>query len=318
MKKAKNMKRFISIIFLSMISILSGQEQNGDETFFKEPLNEYGLQRGLCGTSGDFNNGIQFFQDQAGSKFVLKRQPTKEYSIHEVLGARIGQILGESLVNKVIPAPADLATPYGTATLHTHAMGTEVRSSCIRSRVDIKEGIANYENLKSISWNKDLAKIVALNLYLDDRDSHQDNLFFDITSHRFCAIDKGLIFQTSYDCKYANNSEFGLHYILPARYRQGYYRFDQLLASDACDFLEFIKKEELTAGEIQALKEVNTTLQSLIAAYPPAKIHAEWMALAEDLDFKYPDETKENISILVEYNHHENKRLVKLIDKLTQ
>jgi len=320
MKIIKYLKSFVLINSVAITSILCAQQQqqdNSNENFFKEPLTQY-TNCGPENNSGVFNKGIQFFQDQTGSKFVLKHQISKEYSIHEVLGARIGQVLGKNIVNEVIPAPRDLAAPYGMTTLHTHAQGTEVGSSCISGKVGIKEGLANKANLKSISWNKDLAKIVALNLYLDDRDCHQNNLFFDITSHRFCAIDKGLIFETSYDCKHNLNSEHGLHYILPAKYKHDYYYYDQLLASDACDFLENIKKEDLSLEEIRALKRVGKTLNSLMVAYPPTKIHSEWMSIAQDFNFDYSDETKENISILVEYNHHENKRLVKLIDKITK
>jgi hypothetical protein len=324
MKKVKNIKKSIFIVFVSIVGTLSAQEHSNDEPFFKEPLiRDTSISKLLIsaswsfwGNPGGFNCAIDFLKDQTGSQFVVKRQPTKEYSIHEVLGARIGQTLGKNFVNKVIPAPANLVAPYGIATLHTHAIGTETSNYdyALENKINIQNGLASKLNLSSITYNEDLAKLVAFHLYLDDRDCHSNNLFYDFESDHFCAIDKGLIFPTSY---YFAEHQNDLNRVFPMHcVRDG--QSNQLLATSACDFLETVQKDNLSSKEINALKVVSTTLISLMAAYPPAKIHTEWMTLAEDLDFKYSDETKENISILVEYNHHENKRLVKLIDKLTQ
>lgn len=285
-----------------------------NKRFFKAPLTQYTNSSAYWSCdNGLFNRGIEFFKDEAGSKFVLKHQLRKQDSIHDILGCRIGQVLGDYLVNAVIPAPISISSQlkfsYGEATLHTHAPGIEVDNIPeLSEAINIKKGLglADRNNLKSITIHKDIAKIMALNLYLDDRDCHGYNLFYDWDTDHFCAIDKGLVFRTMHYWFKSDYHGHKLDNILP----------HDLLATKACDFLETIKKDNLSAKEIDSLKQVSTTLKSLMAEYPSMRIHSEWMDIAQDLKFEYPEESKEDISILVDYNHHENKRLVRLIDKL--
>jgi hypothetical protein len=320
MKKIISRKKLLFTTLILYAHILSAQQQekNTDDTpFFREPLSKYTKED--WENNGEFNEGIEFFYDQMGAQFVLKHQSTPELAIHEILGGRVGKTIGKNLVNEVIPAPIHIPSEkkfsYGQATLHTHAPGRAAH--CI----SIKTGLAHFKNLEHITENEDLAKIVALNFHLDDQDCNKNNLFFDPHTNHYCAIDKALIFRSTYNLKNGYNhtyidhnsyQSYKLQYILPTALHN-----NQLLATDACDFLENIKKEDLSTAQIDALKLVGTTLKSLMIEYPPTKLHSEWMNIAQDLNFHYPDETKEDISILIEYNNHENKRLLSLIDKIT-
>lgn len=306
------------ILFYISCFVIVSQQHAADRTFFEEPLTEYTKKdwekRGAC------NKGIKFLKDANEKLFVLKFQHTPETAIHDILGAQMGVAINIP-VNQVIFLPANLSffkesLPY-TATLHSHASGQEVKDvSDMPYYIDIKNGLFEEINLKSITYNIDLCDIIALHIYCNKNDGHLNNLIFDKKTNRFCAIDYGNIFHTIHnldnnDCQSPYDEENDqLHNIFPAEpvsFSGHYYR--TCLASEAYDFIKTLEKEKLTPEKINALNRVDTVLNQLMSQYPASKMYDEWMKLAEKINYTYSPDKKECIKVAIEYNEHEVKRL---------
>ena len=109
--------------------------------------------------------------------------------------------------------------------------------------------------IDQITWHKDLAVIVALDLFIGNTDRNRRNLFYDEATDAFCAIDMENIYRRN-------------------------------VAEMACQKLYemiTINKKKFTSQEIEALKTVKHTLEFLYKKYPPYKTIAhfdKYVALA--------------------------------------
>jgi hypothetical protein len=102
--------------------------------------------------------------------------------------------------------------------------------------------------IDQITWHKDLALIIALDLFISNTDRNRRNLFYDEVTDSFCAIDMENIYRRN-------------------------------VAEMACEKLYEminIKKKKFTPQEIEALKVVKHTLEFLYKKYPPYKTIAHF------------------------------------------
>jgi len=189
----------------------------------------------------------------------------------------------------VIIAPSNYRKKTQYATLHTHVSGKEVGSLENMRHIYIREGIPNECGLHDITIHEDLAKIVAVNIFLNDQDCHNYNLFFDETKNKFYAIDKELIFF------YADS-----------------------LANKAYNFLKTLKIEDLTIAELKALIIVKNTLYILMTNYPPQKMYAEWLNIAQQNNFNLSQEEKARFLTVINRNYGEVQDLYNQLKHLTQ
>lgn len=262
-----------------------------NEHFFQEPLTSWHKENWR--NNGSCNSGIEFLRDSQGKKFVLKYHDSYQLALNEVLGGLIGSSI-DNLVNRVTIAPSHYVKKGYCATLHTYAPGKEVGALEETSMIDIKGGLSNKINLESVAMHNDLAKIVAINLFINDWDCHSYNLFFSKADNRFCAIDKGLIFHHScYLATHAYNFLMRLH-------KLGWFH------------------SNLTWQEIKSLGITKKTLHILMQTYPPEKIYTEWEKLVENNNFSFAQDQKERFLDGLNKNYQEIEKVYKELEYLTQ
>jgi hypothetical protein len=302
-----------SLLILFLASY-AGIIYSNAQPFFKEPLAEY-QKENWC-NHGQRNNGISFLKDAEGNDFVLKQQASKETAIHDTLGAYIGSSI-DIPINQVELLPVGSyfmgKTLTNTATLHTNAPGKEVYNT-EKSDLCIREGIASLKNLQSISQHKDLCLITALNIYLNNDDSYNRNLFFDGKTNRFCAIDQGYVFNTAHEIPNNDAQRYDpynekntlLHHIFPTN----------SLVSKTQKFIKTLHEMEISQAELDALINVKTKLDQLIDQYPAEKIYNKWMQIADKAQYVYTPQKKESIKVIIEYNVYESKKLRSELDKV--
>lgn len=254
-------------------------------------------------------------QDAQHKKFVVKYHPRgPRRAIHDALGAYIGKSINLNINEVEIFSPHDpfseqfahinplTASQYGIMTLHSLVPGTQIKSiKQMNNEIWIKKGLYRDKQFKSICAYPKLCKVVAFDIFTDNTDRHNRNIFFDETSRQFYLIDMdhgfksvlGLV-ETSFDDDICT------------------------MATRAYDFLKELKKKKLSDQEIKALKKIGKTLQKLALLNPPALIFEEWMALAAKADFTYSLREQKKIRRYLEYQAHEIERLIVLLSVLTE
>ncbi|HEX4069183.1 MAG TPA: hypothetical protein VHX42_03720 [Candidatus Babeliales bacterium] len=275
-----------------------------------------------------YGKDVFLIEDAHKKQFILKYNtknhcitPDAEPSIHETVGAKIG-IAADININdvKIIPAhDTSLQSvdkyPHITKTVHTVVPGTEVDKVALADHINICGALIGQRNLTSLTLNKDLCKIAALDIFTSNIDRHNGNLFIDNNTNRFYAIDMDWIFNDIYNIP---NSEH-ITYI-PQNFtalREFLQKpYDRFLATQVYTFLKNIDPKKLSDKEIEALKEINSTLQKLQAAYPPNKLFTEWMDIAQQAHYTYSIQKQQCIRYLLEYNHREISKICAQINRI--
>ena len=282
-----------SIIVLQCLLLISSlyadedtfeqRKQSAFGTFFTPPLQEI-----------KFTKRIMFVKDAAGKKFILKYPRSPHHAINDALGAKVGESIGVKINHvEIFPPHSPFLRsvdkfPDQIKTLHTLVPGNEVRKM---PDVDIKIkcGLKNKSKLRNITKLKDLYKIVALDLFLDNADRHNGNLFYDPDKDHFYAIDMDAIYVRQH-----------------------------LIATTACEFVEGLHREKLSSQEKITLINIYKALQKLILLYPPEKLCELSKSLAEQAHYEYTELEQEQFRIIVERNFREIERLQKLLQCLTK
>jgi hypothetical protein len=255
-------------------------EQPAFGTFFTPPLQEI-----------KFVKRIIFVEDAAGKKFILKYPRSPNHALNDALGAKIGEFIGVNINHVKIFPPQDPSLssvdkfPHQIKTLHTLVPGNEVRQ-LPNIQVTIKSGLKNKSKLRNITKHKDLYKIVALDIFLNNADRHNGNLFYDLDNDHFYAIDMDAIY-----------------------YRQ------HLLATIAYEFIEGLHRKKLSLKEKNILRNIYKILQKLISYYPPEELCNLRKSLAEQAHHQYTESEQEHFKNLVEHNFHEVERLQRLLNR---
>ena len=229
------------------------------------------------------NHHVEIVQDTNHTQFIVKRHDSYEKAIAEVLSAHIGASIGLN-INQVECIDTDNYphnNPEIIRTLHTIVPGEEVYQQSIGNSISIQGGLNNPAGFKSLTSFKKLSPIVALDIFTNNHDRHNGNLFFDALSQQFYAIDMDYAFCTL-TCKpitflsdLDHSVSFNIHTFLKEFQAQG---------------------KKLSSKKIDVLKEIKVILEKMLAAYPPKKLYDEWMRLASQIKRVYTREEKIKIA----------------------
>jgi len=260
-------------------------------------------------------NTTTFFIDDAHQHhFVLKYHPRgPKRAIHDALGAYIGKSIGlninevelfaannpfNELFNDINPLKE---THIGITTLHTLVPGKAIREiKSMDKGICIKRGIRKEKTLRNLIQYSELCDIIAFDIFVDNTDRHNGNLFFDTQTGLFYAIDLDHGFKSAFTLAYTPH-EYDFVTVATRTYR----------------FIKTLKKVDLSHQEIAALKRVLQTLQLLIDLYPPTTAFNEWMLLAQKANVTYNPREQEKIMKYLEYNASEVQKLIILLGKTT-
>lgn len=270
---------FITTVF-SSFSLIAAEQNN---TFFTSPLTE---------STWNFTCEFDFVQDANGKKFILKYPRSTEHAISDALGAKIGKDVGVNINDVKIFPPKDPSIssvdkhPLSVKTLHTVVPGEEVNSTSY-ANIWIKDPY-HKDYLHNLALHKDLCKIVALDIYLDNWDRHNRNFFYDKQNKKFYAIDMDMIL------------------------KDGRHNFDRR-PTQTISFVKTLNKDNLSRAEKNALRQVNKTLHKLTSQYPPEKLQSTRMELAQEAHYTYNPSEQQKFNNLTEYNFKETQKLQVLL-----
>ncbi len=275
-----------------------------------------------------YDNNVFLVQDAHDKKFILKYNtkinsfdPSPEPCIHEMLGAKIGLAVNIN-INDVTIFPAHDTSlqsvdshPHLVKTLHTVVPGKEVADCTMPYNLDLCGALTSTRNLHSLTFHKDLCEIAALDIFTSNMDRHNYNLSFDTTKNEYHAFDMDYSFYNIYFIPNTDNISY-----IPRNFTT----FVQLckkplslfLATNVYNFLKEIDQKQLSHQEIEALKIINTTLEKLQIAYPPAKLYAEWMHIAHQAHYTYSIQKQQCIRYLIAYNHLEISKIRAQINRI--
>lgn len=265
--------------------------------------------------TGLANTTTFFVHDAHQHHFVLKYHPRgPKRAIHDALGAYIGKSIGLNINEVELFAAghpfneffSDInplkETHIGITTLHTHAPGKAVRSiKNMDKRICIKRGIRKEKTLRNLAQYAQLCDIIAFDIFVDNTDRHNGNLFFDAQTGLFYAIDLDHGFKSAFTLAYTPH-EYDFTTVATRTYR----------------FIKTLKKADLSHQEIAALKRVQENLQQLINLYPPTTVFNEWMLLAQKANAIYNPREQKKIMKYLEYNASEVQKLILLLDKIIE
>jgi hypothetical protein len=292
-------KLFLILLFYTTHSLLCSPTQLS----FQAPFTITGLA----------NATTFFMHDAVSNQFVLKYHPRgPKRAIHDTLGAYIGKSIGLHINEVEIFSPHDPFNQFFSkinplqpsqcdiTTLHSRVPGTEVKSiKDINCKICIKRGLYKEKHLKSLTTYMQLCDIVAFDIFIDNTDRHNRNLFFDKKTKQFYAIDMDHGFKGANTL--ANTPD---DYDFP------------LLATRAQHFICTLRKRKLSFQEIAALNRILRTLQKLITLFPPHILFEEWMSLAKKAEIHYNLREQEKIKKYLEYNAQEVCCLISLLETI--
>ena len=254
-----------------------------------------------------------FLTDAAGKQFVLKYHPRgPRRAVHETLGAYIGKSIDLHINEVEIFAPHHSfntlfseinpmnSSQNGITTLHSRVPGQAVRTiKKMNAEICLKCGIRKEKTVENIIQYKELGDIIAFDIFIDNTDRHNGNIFFDKKTGHFYAIDMDHGFKSAVTLVYTPHD----------------YDFDTV-ATRTYKYIKTLKKSRLSAAHIQALKQVERTLRKLATLYPPAILFAEWMLLAEKASVFYTVRDQEKIKKYLTYHAHAVQHLITLLDEI--
>jgi len=256
-------------------------------------------------------NSIAFVNDNNKQTFIIKSYCNSEHAIHEALGASVGTSVGIRINKvKIIPPHINCVGKQGdcAATIHTCVPGIEVCNiDTMRNAFDVYGGLSCVAHLKSLVDYDDLCSIVALDIFLDNFDRHNGNLFFDDKTGLFYAIDMDRIFWPA--LAFPTGIE-------PYDAMWNTYGFTESISVKAYNFLSTLKPATLSSQEIVALNHVRDWLNKLIVCYPCSKLYNLWMNLAQQAVYEYSAVKKGYIESLIDYNCSQAQRVVVELDRL--
>lgn len=295
-----SLQALLLVTSLFVTSFILSNNTSAHKPFFTNPLK-----------TNDSFRGIDFVEDANGNKFVLKYPRSPEHAIQDALGAKVGNSVGININQVKILPPHDESInsvdrfPEKTKTLHTLVPGDRI---AWYENLDIQNGLTKSSTLQSLTTHKDLCKIVALDIYLDNFDRHSSNYSHDKTNNRFYAFDMDMIFRASYyEAHKIETTPEGKTTIYP----------NDLLATKTYNFVKNLKTSQLSPEEENALRRINKTLKQLTYQYPAEKLYNDRTELAAQAHYTYNNSEQQRFHDLVQYNFEETKRLEKLLDRIT-
>ncbi|HLW72927.1 MAG TPA: hypothetical protein VKR54_02670 [Candidatus Babeliales bacterium] len=261
----------------------TSEQQSASNVFFTLPFKQIACVKRVI-----------FVEDANNQKFILKYPRSPNHALNDALGAHVGESIGTNINHVKIFPPHDSSLssvdrfPDQIKTVHTLVPGNELKKlGNINNKIKIKSGLINKSKLKNLTKHKDLYKIMALDIFLNNWDRHNSNLFYDIENDHFYAIDMDAIF-----CR------------------------QRLLATTACNFIKSLHKEKLSPEAKIALIQLYKNLQHLMVHYPPEKLCELKKNLAAEAHYAYSESDQETFQNLVEHNFHELQRFLRRLKRL--
>src|SRR5579862_6681340 len=237
---------------------------------------------------------ILFVEDANGKKFILKYPRTPDNALHDALGAYVGKALGININDVQIFPPHEPSLssvdiwPDQMKTLHAFVPGTEIRKMTKSLKYfTLKGGLCTKIKLENITKHTDLYKIMALDIFLNNADRHNGNIFYDEINNHYYAIDMDALFS-----------------------KKG------LIATRAGNFIKNFDKKRLSQKEKAVLKKLQIFLDHLMAEFPPERLCELKKELAAQAQYKYTELEQNTFQKLIEYNFSELKRLQRRLHRL--
>jgi hypothetical protein len=199
------------------------------------------------------------------------------------------------------------------ATLHTFVPGKELCKWFERAPNDIilKGGLISEKHLNCLSLSNDLCAIMALDIFLNNKDRHHENCFFDEKNDRYYAIDMGDIFlpmrkipnlEVDISCQiYQELSTMVLQ--------------EKVIALNTYDFLNSLDTP-LSALQKKAVKNVSLILENLVALYPAERILSMWISVAQEAGCVYTQYKKSYLRLLLEWNMYWVDKVIEKMNDL--
>jgi hypothetical protein len=253
-----------------------------------------------------FNYHVKLVADALGKKFIIKDQHSSERAIAEVLSAHIGQAIGLPINDVQFVDLQDYPSESSTIirTLHSIVPGAEVyQQPDIANVISIQGGLINPTNFKTLTSIMKLCKMMAYDLFTNNFDRHNGNLFFDKISQEFYAIDMDYAF-ASITCTYPS-------FLLNVQYSMPFNTHTFLKEYQGTD-------KKLSAKKLLALNEIKNTLKTLLDSYPPRRLYKEWMDLAAQINRTYTIEEKARIAATLTQHYYMIKLLHAKLNILTK
>ncbi len=209
-----------------------------------------------------------------GRKYIIKqkkRSMSQLAVVREALAAYIAQPLNithsVTLISAYTPISGKI-NPMWPATLHTIASGKIVRELIGHkyNEICLKQRCADSESpdekgltetiIQQMTWHQQLPIIVGLDLFIANSDRHGGNLFYDIKTDSFCAIDMDNTFKCD-------------------------------LCALACEKLHHMinSGKKFTKKEIRALISMRDTLAFLLDRYKPKQLITQLRFYAKKAGF---------------------------------
>ena len=292
------MKKFyvtqhILIGFLAISLSLSGMDNQLTKINFQAPLTQrWNLQEKVFIVSD--NNNINF---------VLKFQDNPLRGILDAFGAEVGK-------NKVDMNQVQIFPPHYfhnkltlfskhnligtnlhkyTSTLHTYIENDVNKVS------PIYKAINNNYQLYMAYLYKNLAPMIALNIYVNNVDCRDTNILFNSKENKYYLIDMDRCF---------------IQILFP------YNNFKTIEYDLAQNTSEHLKNTILAPHHIEALTCVNTTLGELIQQYPPQSLLELFTKIAQEAEERCDDKNQQEILAEFETYYEKNKLLHSQINTL--
>lgn len=281
---------------------------------FYEPFTILGYQN-----REQFERRIVFLKDDFNRKFVLKcySDDQKGEAISEYLGSFIGTSVNIPINKVKIIVGGELLTRIDNATyfatLHTHVPGKELCKWYETPPNDIilKGGLISYRHLNCLMLSDDLCDIQSLDIFLNNKDRHHENCFFDENTMRYYAIDMGDIFLAARnfpnsECELADDVYQELSNMVAQ---------EKIVAYDTYQFLTAVDVP-ISCEQKKALQRMSVTLENLVILYPIETLLVMWLSIAQEVDFVYTEYKKTYMRLLFEQNMYWVHKVIDRINEL--
>ena len=281
----------IGLLTISLSS--SGMDNQLTKINFQAPLTQrWNLQEKVFIVSD--NNNINF---------VLKFQDNPLRGILDAFGAEVGknkvdmnqvQIFPPHYFhNKLLISPQN---PIKTNLLkYTSTLHTYIEND-VKKVSPIYKAINNNYQLYMASNYKNLAPMIALNIYVNNVDCRDANILFNSKEDKYYLIDM--------DCCF-------IQILYP--YDNKFKEIEYDLAQNTSESLKYMA---LAPHHIEALTCVNTTLGELIQQYPPQSLLELFTKIAQEAEERCDDKNQQEILAEFETYYEKNKLLHSQINTL--
>ncbi len=262
---------------------------------------------------------IAFLEDSKQQKFVLKAyvDDQKEEVVCEYVGSCIGASAGV-LINKVKiilggSLLVEIDNDISLATLHTFVPGKELCKwfEAAPNGIILKGGLISEKHFNCLSLSNDLCDIMALDIFLNNKDRHHENCFFDEKNNRYYAIDMGDIFLSVRKISNApHHMSYEIYQALSTLVFQ-----ERVVALDTYHFLSTLDGT-LSVSQKKSLERMRCILEGFIVLYPTERILNMWLAVAQEVGCVYTEYKKRYLGLLLEWNMYWVHKIIEKINDL--